>query len=113
MDDYNALLQRVERENRRLKILAVILLAMLSVSSLTAQLPSAPLTRIEAREFVLVNEAGRARAVLNIAKESPMLSFIDPKTGDLGLFLGMLPEGATLGVVQADRKIRNYLTNPN
>jgi hypothetical protein len=68
------------------------------------------LDRIEAREFVLVNEDGRARAVLNIAKESPTLSFIDPKTGDLGLFLGILPEGAMLGVVEPNRGIRNYLS---
>jgi hypothetical protein len=97
-------------ENRRFKILAVILLAVLSANSLTAQLPSAPLARIEAREFVVVTEDGRALAVLNIAKESPTLSFIDPKTGDLGLFLGMLPEGATLGAVQPNRGIRNYLS---
>jgi hypothetical protein len=110
VDDYNAILHRLERENRRLKILAVILMAALSASSLVAQLRSEPLARIEAREFVLVTEDGRARAVLNIAKESPTLSFIDPKTGDLGLLLGILPEGATLGVVQPNRGIRNYLS---
>jgi hypothetical protein len=68
------------------------------------------LDRVEAREFALVNEDGRVRAVLGIAKEAPTLSFIDPRTGDLGLLVGILPEGATVGVVQLNGGMQNYLS---
>jgi hypothetical protein len=101
MGDHSAILQRLEKENRRLKVLIVMMLILLTAVTTLAQLSNAP-TRIEAREFVLVNENGRARAVLGIAKESPTLSFIDPQSGDLGLFIGILPDGPVLGVHHRD-----------
>jgi hypothetical protein len=107
MSDCNAILQRLERENRHLKLLIAIMLALVTAVTTMAQLPGAP-ARIEAREFVLVNENGRARAVLGIAQESPTLSFIDPQIGELGVFIGMLPDGPVLGLRQRDGTFRQY-----
>ncbi len=111
MIEYTALLQRLERENRRLKVLVVMTLVLLAAGGITAQL-SRPATRVEAQEFFLTNEGGRVRAVLGHTKDFPTLSFFDPETEDLGMVIGMTSSGAVLGVVQPDGTFRNYLDTP-
>ena len=107
MIEYTALLQRLERENRRLKVLVVVTVVLLAASGITAQL--SPTARIDAQAFTLTDESGSVRAELRHVKDFPTLSFIDPETGDLGMVIGITPSGAVLGVVQPDGTFRNYL----
>ena len=111
MIEYTALLQRLERENRRLKVLVMVTLVLLAASGITAQL-SRPAARMEAQEFFLTNEGGSVRAVLGASQDFPILSFFDPATEDLGMVIGITPSGPVLGVVQPDGTIRNYLDTP-
>ena len=111
MIEYTALLQRLERENRRLKVLVVMTLVLLAASGITAQL-SRPAARIDAQAFTLTDESGSVRAELRHVKDFPTLSFIDPETQDLGMVIGVTPSGPVLGVVQPDGTIRNYLDTP-
>ncbi len=111
MIEYTALLQKLERENRRLKVLIVITLVLLAASGITDQLLSPP-ARLEAQEFYLTNESGSVRAVLGTSQDSPILSFFDPATEDLGMVIGITPSGPVLGVVQPDGTVRNYLDTP-
>ena len=111
MNEYTALLRRLDRENRRLKVLLVMAVVLLAASGITAQL-SRPAPRMEAQEFYLTNESGSVRAVLGTSQDSPILSFFDPATEDLGMVIGMTPSGPVLGVVQTDGTIRNYLDTP-
>ncbi len=109
MNEYTALLRRLDRENRRLKVLLVMAVVLLTASGMAAQLSTA---RMEAQEFVLTDESGSVRAVLGQGRGFPILSFFDPATEDLGMVIGMTSSGAVLGVVQPDGTIRNYLDTP-
>ena len=111
MIEYTALLQRLERENRRLKVLVVVTLVLLAASGIAAQL-SRPPARLEAQTFTLTDESGSVRAELRHVKDFPALSFIDPRTQDLGMVIGITPSGPLLGVVQPDGTVRNYLATP-
>ena len=105
MTDHNALLDRLERENRRLKIAVVVVLAVVAGSALTAQPP--PAEQITAQEFVLVTETGETRALLNMAPY-PTLSFYDAD-GEPTMILGMGADGPVLGAMRPDGTPYNYL----
>ena len=108
MTDHDALLARLERENRWLRIAGVALLAVIAGTALAAQPP--PTEQITAREFVLVSESGETRALLNMAP-NPMLSFYD-SDGEPTMILGMGADGPVLGAIQPDGTPFNYL-NPD
>jgi hypothetical protein len=111
MAEHTELLCRLERENRWLKALVVVMLILLTAGGISAQL-AIPSPRVEARQFVLMNDGGRVRADLGNPKDFPVLSFIDPATGDLGMVIGITPSGPVIGVLQPDGTVRNYLDTP-
>ena len=106
MTDHVAILNRLERENRRLKLAVVVVLAVVAGTALMAQLP--PPERVEAQEFVLVSETGEVRAMLNLG-QYPMLSFYDDNE-ELTMILGMSTDGPVLGAIQPDGTPLNYLS---
>ena len=103
---HHALLDRIARENRRLKIAIAVVLAILAGTALTAQPPAAE--QITAREFVLVSETGETRALLNMAPH-PTLSFYD-ENGEPTMILGMGADGPVLGAVRPDGTPYNHLS---
>ena len=105
MINLKALLDRLERENRRLKIAVVVVLAVIAGTALTAQPP--PAEQITAQEFVLVDASGETRALLNMAPH-PTLSFYD-EDGEPTMILGLGPDGPVLGAMRPDGTPYNYL----
>jgi hypothetical protein len=47
---------------------------------------------------------------LHSRSSNSQFHFIDPATGDLGMVVGMLASGSTLGAVQPVGTVRNYLS---
>ena len=111
-------LDRVERENRWLKMVGVVALAMMVAVVLMGQLPqTAPNKTVEAQRFVVLDASGNKRAVLgNVEEKGTFLVFrgsdgkdqialrsfgdaralvLSDSTGADRTVLGVLPNGAT------------------
>ena len=106
MTSRNTLLRRLERENRRLKVVVAVAVAFMAGTALVAQLP--PPEQVAAQEFALVSETGETRALLSMSPH-PSLSFYD-EDGELTMILGMGADGPVLGAIQPDGTPLNYLS---
>jgi hypothetical protein len=90
LDSLTRRLERLERDNRRLRRMGAGLLIGLSALLLTAQaLPPARI--VEAQHFVVKDAAGKKRAELTTSEAGPELVFVDTigrRKAALGLSLG-------------------------
>jgi hypothetical protein len=68
-------LEKVEKQNRRLKVMGVILIAVVGVLVLTGVTFDDPVIGAEA--FTLVGEKGEPRAVFAMVNSEPTLAFFD------------------------------------
>ena len=92
-------IERVERENRRLKIAALTaLLGLGGAFSLGAA--ANPPQKLEAETIVLRDAQGKSRIVLGVDEEGPGIAFLDTK-GKLRLNLGLAKEGPALDLLDA------------
>jgi hypothetical protein len=96
--DINARLEKVERENRRMKKIGIVTIVFASVLFISGQEKTNKV--VEANEFVLKDGNGRARAKLSmvtvsdttlVQKDIPNLSFYDAE-GHSRIFIAALPE---------------------
>ena len=97
-------LGRLERENRRLKLAGLLVLTMLASVFLMGQ--ARPATRVEAREFVVVDKAGKQIGRLGVGEDGlPILTMRGTddtirvlvsvyEDGSAIMSLGALPAGA-------------------
>jgi len=96
--DINARLEKLERENRRMKKIGIVAIVFASVLFISGQAKTNKV--VEANEFVLKDGNGRARARLSMVtvsdttlmqKDIPNLSFYDDE-GHPRIFIAALPE---------------------
>src|SRR5262245_40019554 len=71
-------LKTLETQNRRMKLAGLVLAVMAVTSVLMAQAAPVP-ESIEAQKFVLKNSSGQPRAVLSMATDGPLLTFLTEK----------------------------------
>ena len=92
-------IEKVERENRRLKIAALTaLLGLGGVFSLGAA--ASPPQKLEAETIVLRDATGKSRIILGVDEEGPGIAFLDAK-GKLRLNLGLAKDGPALDLLDA------------
>lgn len=84
-------LSRVKRRNHLL--LAVVVLAVVLMSARISMREKT----IKANAFVLVDENGKTRALLNMVKDWPSLG-LSYKNGNVGVALSMVEDGPILGL---------------
>jgi len=80
-------LQRLERQNRWMKRLAAVMLAVVAASVLVAQKKPTPDT-LEAKRFILRDDDGRGRAALGLVERGCSLGMFE-KDEKTGLMLGV------------------------
>ncbi|MFH1748059.1 MAG: hypothetical protein ABIG44_13570 [Planctomycetota bacterium] len=102
-------IERLERANRRMKVVALGLLAVLLGAGLVAgpavQQAASPRV-IEASGFRLVDNSGKTRAMLVVSKEGPVgLSFLD-ENGKMRAIFGETKDGPALGFLDENEKVR-------
>ena len=93
--DINTRLEKLERENRRMKKIGIVGIVFVSVLFISGQAKTDKV--VEANEFRLVDSAGKVRALLSMIPSGPELSFYDDHgtvvanistTPDPALYLG-------------------------
>jgi hypothetical protein len=97
-----ARLESLERQNRRIKRIGVMLLILAGSIFLMGQ-AAKTVRPIEATKFVLKNAKGKKRAELGIRLDGPELAFYDDKEQTL-LSIGLLEDGPGLIMLAADGK---------
>ena len=72
-------LEKLERQNRRLKFAGIVLLLVIGSAALMAAKPAGPAgTTVQATKFVLMDSAGKEVAILGMdTKDRPGLSIMD------------------------------------
>ena len=85
-------LARVERQNRALKWAGVALLVLILFGSFWGQTASNK-NVVKAEEFVLLDDQGRYRAVLEMTDSGPSFSLVD-RVGTDRVKLALWPEGS-------------------
>ncbi len=99
--------EALERENRRLKRVALLVAAALT--ALAAIGMSAPPTKTLDLEILrIVDAKGKARAVLGMGDDGPALAMLDEK-GRLRANLGVAKEGTSLDLLDASETPRAQL----
>jgi|SRR5215472_4050826 len=73
--DINARLEKLERENRRMKKTGTVGIVFASVLFISGQAKTDKV--VEANEFRLMDSAGKVRALLSMIPSGPELSFYD------------------------------------
>jgi hypothetical protein len=102
-------IEKVERENRRLKIAALIaVLCLGGALSLGAAANPPQQQKLEAETIVLRDAEGKTRIVLGVDKEGPGIAFLDAK-GKLRMNLGLAKEGPALDLLDAAEQPRATL----
>jgi hypothetical protein len=102
-----ARVEALERENRRLKRVAVLVAAALTAVAAVGM--SAPPTKtLDLGILRIVDSKGKARAVLGVGDEGPALALLDEK-GRLRANLGVAREGASLDLLDANEQPRAQL----
>ena len=90
-------LEKVERENRRFKVLgSVMLLGMAGV--LCLGLASNPSKKLEAEVLVLKSAQGKSQMILGAGDDGPALTILD-KNGKLRVNLGVGQDGPALDLL--------------
>jgi hypothetical protein len=93
--DINARLEKLEKENRRMKKIGIVAIVFTSVLFISGQAKTDRV--VEANAFRLVDSAGKVRALLSMSPAGPDLSFYNDHgtvvahlstTPDPGLYLG-------------------------
>ncbi len=93
METLTRRLDRVERENRRLKQTGVVALAVIAAVVLMGQ--AMPSKVVEAEQFVVRDASGKVHAVLGtVNKRAVSLALID-KNGNPRVVLGVSPDGSS------------------
>lgn len=93
-------LERMERENRRLKRVGAVLI--LGIGALVLMAQGKPSRVIEAERFVLRDARGKTRAVLGVEDRVTKFSLYD-EDGDFRADLGVGPAVSTLGLFGKDK----------
>ena len=100
-------IEKVERENRSLKIGGSI--ALLGVAgALFLGLAAPPSKTLEAELFIVRDAQGKARMILAVGDEGPALTLLD-KDGKLRVNLGVDKEGPSLDLLDAAESPRAQL----
>lgn len=86
-------LERLERENRRLKIAGAVLVAFLGLATLTGVATQDPVIGAEA--FTLVGETGELRGVFALVNKEPTLALFDT-SGKVRAGLSMVDDAPRL-----------------
>jgi hypothetical protein len=107
--DINARLERLERENRRMKKIGIVAIVFASVLFISGQAKTNRV--VEANEFVLKDGNGRARARLGIIQGQAEL-FFSSLSGESDVLLGTDPNGPFLIMGPATGK-RTMTLNPD
>jgi len=97
-------LEKLERQNRRMKLAGVGALVIAAAFLLMGQ-ASGPRTlpEVRANSFVLVDAQGRQRATLSMDMNEPGLALRDA-SGAIRAMLANSPQGPTLGLLDANGK---------
>jgi hypothetical protein len=99
-----ARLEKVEQQNRKLKRVGVVVLALAVAGMVMGQ--AMPRARIlEAREFLLKDPAGKVRGTLSVDKAGPGLALVD-ENGKLRAALAVYKDGPRLGLLDENEKLR-------
>jgi hypothetical protein len=85
-------MQRLEQENRRLKLMGGAVMLLLGVGVVLGFAPAPNPQEIKAEKFVMVDQDGNSRAVLGMEGKNAALVMSDP-TGKRLLFLVSKPDG--------------------
>ena len=96
-------LEKVETQNRRLKLMGALVLALAGAALLMGQ--AQPNRRVEAEMFVLKDANGKVRAELGMAAHGPVLALYD-EDGTRRAALGMAEKGLGLFLFDAIQKRR-------
>ena len=92
-------IEKVERENRRLKIAALTaLLGLGGAFSLGAA--ASPPQKLEAETIVLRDAQGKSRIILSVDEEGPGIALLDAQ-GKVRANLGLAKEGPALDLLDA------------
>jgi hypothetical protein len=106
-----ARLEKVERQNRSLRIFGSV--ALLGVAgALFLGLAAAPSKTVEAERFIVRDSLGKARMILAVGDEGPALTLLD-KDGKLRVNLGVDKEGPALDLLDAAESPRAQLLITN
>jgi hypothetical protein len=101
-------LERLEKQNRRLKMAAALF--MIFMSSLILMSAAGHKGRtIEARQIVLKDDEGNTRAVLGMRSAGPGLTLYGPDGDKVQALLAVLQTGPALGLYDADGTTRVLL----
>ena len=100
-------IEKVERENRGLKIGGSVALLAL-VGALFLGLAAPPSKTLEAELFIVRDAHGKARMILAVGDEGPALTLLD-KDGKLRVNLGVDKEGPALDLFDAAESPRAQL----
>ena len=91
--DINARLEKVERENRRMKKIGIVAIVFVSVLFISGQAKTNKV--VEANEFRLLDASGKERATLHVFRGQPEL-FIRSLNGESDVLLGTDTSGPYL-----------------
>ena len=100
-------LERLEKQNRKLKYAGAAALVLVSAVLLMGQAAPVPET-IEARQFIVRDADGKARAVLGVTEAGGSLGLCDAD-GNARALLGVTETGPTLWLHDADGTTRALL----
>jgi hypothetical protein len=101
-------LERLEKQNRRLKSAAAVF--MIFTSSLVLMSAAGHKGRtVEAKQMVLKDDAGTTRAVLGMRSAGPGLALYDANGDKVQALLTVLQTGPVLGLYDADGTTRVLL----
>lgn len=117
MDNLLKRLQRLEQDNRSLKILGslvVIVLSMVLLMGATQSKQSEIIDVIRARQFTLVDKDGTARAGMGILPDGTVVIGLIDKNGTLRTGLRLSANGATgLSVHTGEGKAASLIAEPD
>jgi hypothetical protein len=104
--DFAERLARLERENRRIKLLAGIAVLVLAGFALIGPSPESNENRAE--RFLLTDAAGKTRASLGVTAEGPELLFLDENNRSRSS-IGATADGARFRLFDAQGRVRARL----
>ena len=107
-------LEKLERQNRRMKLAGVGTLVIAGAFLLMGQ-ASGPrtLSEVRARSFVLVDAQGKQRTTLEMYEDSPRLAFLDDANGKIRAALGTSSLGPELVLTDGNGKAVTTLAVPS